>query len=147
MKIEDATGSLIGFFEGYFDWMFDVLAASRSGPPAVGAGSASSEEVTKHASQIIAVKMESLPTTLVETPKTSPLPSLLGKLVGVLPLIAVLVVFLPIFLIGEDLVSLIYFLEFGFRGLVAGINVGMVLSGQASISPLYILFAGVPFDP
>jgi hypothetical protein len=40
------------------------------------------------------------------------LPGLL-KLVGILPLVAVFIVFLAVFLAGEDLVGLVDFLEFG----------------------------------
>jgi len=70
----------------------------------------------------------------------------LFKLVGILPLVAVLIVFLAFFFVGEDLVSLVYLLEFLFGRLVTGIDVGVVLARQLAVSLLYLALGGTTSD-
>ena len=71
------------------------------------------------------------------------LPSCLSELVGVLPVLAELVVFLAFLRVGEHLVGLVYFLELSLGRLVAGVNVRVILAGQLPIRLLDILFSGV----
>jgi hypothetical protein len=68
-----------------------------------------------------------------------------GRALGVLVAIPVgseLVVFLALFGVGEDLVGLVDFLEFGFSFAVVGVEVGVVLAGQFTEGGLDLFFGG-----
>jgi hypothetical protein len=63
-------------------------------------------------------------------------------LVSVLPLIAVLVIFLPLLGVGENLMGLIDLLELGLSCFIPRVYIGMMFSSQLTISLLYFLGGG-----
>ncbi len=55
---------------------------------------------------------------------------------------AELVVTAALLLIGEDLIGLVDLLELGLGGLVSGVEVGVVLLGQAAVSLFQLVIGG-----
>ena len=70
-----------------------------------------------------------------------------GAEVGVNSRVAELIVASLLFFIGQNLVSLVDLLELLFRGLVAGVKVGVVLFGLLSVRFFYIIVARALVEP
>ena len=63
-----------------------------------------------------------------------------------LPLVAVLVVFLPIGFVRENLVSFVYLFELGFGFLFGGADVRVAFARQLAECLLDFFFRGIPVD-
>jgi len=72
------------------------------------------------------------PASVTEAPEGRLLLSCLFELLGVLPLGPVFIVFLTIFIAGEDLIGLIYFFELGLSRLIPAIYIGVKLMPNSS---------------
>ena len=109
------------------------MSASWLGTPVKSTGTSASEQFLKKAIQVAwvtASRVEASIITRPEVPVLCLLPSCLGELVGILPLVAKTVVLLPVLLVRQDLVSLVYLLELGLGRLVSRVNIGVILACQ-----------------
>ncbi len=87
-----------------------------------------------------------LPLVLKSKPSKLPLPRPAGSGIGAGAQRAVKVVLLPFFRILQRFMRLVDLLELLLSGLVAGIEVGVVLAGQFAVGFLYIGDAGAFAD-
>ena len=116
----------------------------------MGTGAAAPEQLLEKAVEVTTVAIAVREAFTATRGKVPVWPLLLlaglGELVGILPLVAKLVILLPFFRVGKDLVSRVYLLEPGLGGLVTGVNIGVVPAGQATVSLLYLLLTGASLD-
>jgi hypothetical protein len=122
-----------------------MLLISATPRTPTGAGSSATEHPFKNTTQVARFSVAPLEGAKYSlTIPKRPLSTSFGKLVGILPLIAKLVIFAPLLRVRQNLVGLVYLLKFGLSRLVARIDIRMMLSGQPAISLLYLLLRGIP---